>query len=147
MGTNQVKDGIGLDSVLSLIWFCNSVCLYIWNFSIVSINLPFLVVCSISMISVIGPMECLWSSMCVASTVRCNPAMNTYSVDLLTPRSRVLFEKLTGIQLVKKFPAFYRTRRFITAFTCAPPPPSVRILRQLDLPSMNIYKIFKVNEM
>ena len=36
---------------------------------------------------------------------------------LLTPWSRVLLEKLTGFQLVKKFPAFYGTRRFITAFT------------------------------
>ena len=35
---------------------------------------------------------------------------------LLTPRCRVL-EKLTGLQLVKKFPAFYGTRRFITALT------------------------------
>ena len=26
---------------------------------------------------------------------------------LLTPWSRVLLEKLTGLQLVKKFPAFY----------------------------------------
>jgi len=33
--------------------------------------------------------------------------------------SRVLFEKLTGPQLVKKFPTFYGTRRFITAFTRA----------------------------
>jgi hypothetical protein len=33
--------------------------------------------------------------------------------------SRVLPEKLTGSQLVKKFPAFYGTRRFITAFTSA----------------------------
>jgi hypothetical protein len=39
---------------------------------------------------------------------------------LLTPGSRVLLEKLTGLQLVKKFPAFYRTRWFITAFTSAP---------------------------
>ena len=38
---------------------------------------------------------------------------------LLTPWSRVLLEKLTGFQLVKKFTSFYRTRRFITAFTCA----------------------------
>jgi hypothetical protein len=37
----------------------------------------------------------------------------------LTPWSRVLLEKLTGRQLVKKFPAFYGTRRFITAFTRA----------------------------
>ena len=36
---------------------------------------------------------------------------------LLTSRSRVLLEKLTGSQTVKKFPAFYGTRRFITAFT------------------------------
>jgi len=38
---------------------------------------------------------------------------------LLTPRSRVLFEKLAGFQLVKKFPTLYGTRRFITAFTSA----------------------------
>ena len=37
---------------------------------------------------------------------------------LLTPWSRVL-EKLTDSQLVKKFPTFYGTRRFITAFTSA----------------------------
>ena len=36
---------------------------------------------------------------------------------LLTPWSRVLLEKLTGFQLVKKFPALNGTRRFITAFT------------------------------
>jgi hypothetical protein len=38
---------------------------------------------------------------------------------LLTPWSRVLLEKLTGSQLVKKFTAFHGTRRFITAFTSA----------------------------
>ena len=38
---------------------------------------------------------------------------------LLTPWSRVLLEKLIGFQLVKKFPAFYGTRKFITAFTSA----------------------------
>ena len=36
---------------------------------------------------------------------------------LLTPWCRVLLEKLTGLQLVKKFPAFYGNRRFITALT------------------------------
>ena len=36
---------------------------------------------------------------------------------LLTSRCRVLLEKLTGLQLVKKFPAFHVTRRFITALT------------------------------
>jgi hypothetical protein len=38
---------------------------------------------------------------------------------LHTPWSRVLLEELTGLQLVKKFPASYGTRRFITAFTSA----------------------------
>jgi hypothetical protein len=35
----------------------------------------------------------------------------------LTPYSTVLLEKLTGLQLVKKFPTFYGTR--ITTFTSA----------------------------
>ena len=38
---------------------------------------------------------------------------------LLTPCSTVLLEQLTGSQLVNKFPAFYGTRRFTTAFTSA----------------------------
>ena len=41
---------------------------------------------------------------------------------LLTPWCRALLEKLTGLQLVKKFPAFHGTRMFITVF------PSVRQL-------------------
>ena len=41
---------------------------------------------------------------------------------LLTSWCRILLEKLTGLQLVKKFLAFYGTRRFITALT------SVRLL-------------------
>ena len=36
---------------------------------------------------------------------------------LLTSWCRVLLEKLTGLQLVKKFPTFHGTRRFITALT------------------------------
>ena len=43
-----------------------------------------------------------------------SPSHSTY---LLTPRCRVLLEKLTGLQLVKKFHAFHGTRRFITALT------------------------------
>ena len=35
----------------------------------------------------------------------------------LTPWCRVLLEKLTGLQLVKKFLAFHGTRKFITALT------------------------------
>jgi hypothetical protein len=42
-----------------------------------------------------------------------------YDTYLFTPWSRVLLEKLTGLQLVKKFPAFYGTGRFLTALTSA----------------------------
>ena len=40
--------------------------------------------------------------------------LHTY---LLTSWCRVLLEKLTGLQLVKKFPAFHGTRKFITTLT------------------------------
>ena len=36
---------------------------------------------------------------------------------LLAPWCRVLLEKLSGLQLLKKFPAFHGTRRFIIALT------------------------------
>ena len=53
---------------------------------------------------------------------------------LLTPWCRVLLEKLTGLQLVKKFPAFHGTQRFITALT------SVRHLSlSLASPIQSIY--------
>jgi len=38
---------------------------------------------------------------------------------LLAPWGTVLLEKLTSFQLVKKFPGFCETRRFITAITSA----------------------------
>ena len=50
----------------------------------------------------------------------CKPAHAnhlTLTTYLLTPRCRVLPEQLTGLQLVKKFPAFHGTPRFITALT------------------------------
>jgi hypothetical protein len=49
--------------------------------------------------------------------VKVNKCLFVILTYLLTPWSRVVLEKLTGLQLVKKFPAFYGTRRFITAFT------------------------------
>ena len=39
--------------------------------------------------------------------------------NLLTPWNNVLLQKLTGFQLVKKFPAFYGTRSFIASFPSA----------------------------
>jgi hypothetical protein len=53
-----------------------------------------------------------------STTYRHQTCLLTY---LLTPHSTVLLEKLTGLQLVKKFPPFYGTRRFITSFTNSHP--------------------------
>jgi hypothetical protein len=60
-----------------------------------------------------------------------------------TPRSRFLLQKLTSAQLVKKFPAFYGIRSFITAFTSAPPPAS--ITSQLDLVHTPTYHFVKIH--
>ena len=63
-----------------------------------------------------------------------NPPETCRASYLLTPWCRVLLEKLTGLQLVKKFPAFHGTQRFITALT------SVRHLSlSWALPIQSIY--------
>ena len=60
-------------------------------------------------------MYCLCVNVYCTSATVCQPNyLLNYS---LTPRCRVLLEQLTVLQLVKKFPAFHRTRRFITALT------------------------------
>ena len=57
-----------------------------------------------------------------------------FFTDLLTPWCRVFLEKPTGLQLVKKFPAFHGTQRSITALT------SVRHLSlSLASPIQSIY--------
>jgi hypothetical protein len=57
-----------------------------------------------------------WDALLSQITPALTSSLLTY---LLTPWRRVLLEKLTGSQLLKNFPAFYGTRRFITAFTSA----------------------------
>ena len=55
---------------------------------------------------------------CVHQYQQSNPHTNkTRALYLLTSWCRVLLEKLTGLQVVNKFPAFHGTRRFITALT------------------------------
>jgi hypothetical protein len=49
----------------------------------------------------------------------CNWLIIYLLTHFLTPLITVLLEKLTGFQLAKKFPTFYGTRKFITAFTSA----------------------------
>ena len=55
-------------------------------------------------------------------TTAYDSTVHTY---LLTPWCRVFLEKLTGLQLVKKFPSFHGTRRFITALTSVRQPVSI----------------------
>jgi hypothetical protein len=43
----------------------------------------------------------------------------TFLLAYLLHGAESFLKKLTGLQLVKKFPAFYETRRFITALTSA----------------------------
>ena len=58
--------------------------------------------------------KCRWRNSGLPSNPSFKSIEYTY---LLTPWCRVLLEKLTGLQLVKKLPAFHGTRRFITALT------------------------------
>jgi len=68
----------------------------------------------------------------------CSPKLSHKRHDLrekfINPWCRVLLEKLTGLQVAKKFSPFHGTRRFITALTC---------VRQLSLswasPIQSIY--------
>jgi hypothetical protein len=59
--------------------------------------------------------DCFW----IESSNSCLLYATSLYHYLLTPWSRVPLEKLTGLQLVKKFPAFYGTRMFLTALTSA----------------------------
>ena len=54
--------------------------------------------------------------MLLTSLLKCTFSV-AYLLTLLTPWCRVLLEKLTGLQLVKKFPSFHGTRKFITTLT------------------------------
>ena len=50
-------------------------------------------------------------------TFICNTSRSFYCANRHS--RKILLDNLTGLQLVKKFPAFYGNRRFITAFTSA----------------------------
>ena len=60
-----------------------------------------------------------YSRRCFGAAHCLYPQSDPRSACVITPCSKVLLHKLTGFQPVKKFPAFYGTRRFITAFTSA----------------------------
>ena len=55
----------------------------------------------------------------------CTPLLTYLLNYLLTPRCRVLLEQLTGLQLVKKFPAFHGTPKVHYRTHRRPPPVSI----------------------
>ena len=70
------------------------------------------------------PISCSKIPQSVASLTIRNQISQLYKIIylltyLLTPWSKILLKKLIGSQPLKKFPEFYGTRRFITAFTSA----------------------------
>jgi len=67
-----------------------------------------------------------------------------YITYLLTPRCRVLLEKLTGLQLVKKSSAFHGTRRFITALTLAMTNQLVVIINSLKVPKIKKILLYEM---
>jgi len=62
---------------------------------------------------------------------------------LLTLWCRVLLEKLTGLQLVKKFPAFHETGRFNTALTSARHPEvHIKYINKLYGKNVEFYSVY-----
>ena len=64
---------------------------------------------------------------------------STGSLSRLTAWSTALLEKLTGSQIVKKFPAFYGNRKFITAFVRAHHLSLSWVVSILSMPSHTIF--------
>ena len=72
-----------------------------------------------------------------------NAQLYSIQVYLLILGRRVLLEKLTGFQLVKQYPVFYRTRRLITAFTGSHQlAPILSQLYPIHIPTSHFLKIF-----
>jgi hypothetical protein len=63
----MLKMELDLTVFLSLICLLRRVSLYVQNFSVLSINMPLLVVYNTSIISLMSPMECWFLSKCAAN--------------------------------------------------------------------------------
>jgi len=111
--TNLISAGIPENPLLSLLNSAGNLEVTEFLQQICSCDLSFTELCSIRRNGRMFLLSC--------SILRQKQRIETKRSRLITPWSRFLLEKLTGFQLVKKFPTFYGTRRFITAFTTARP--------------------------
>lgn len=68
--------------------------------------------------------------------------LNNFLNNQLTIRSRVLLEKIISLQLVKNFPAFYGSWRFITALTSVPTCPCPGTDQSSPCPLSDLLKIW-----
>jgi hypothetical protein len=113
-------------------WKCGVHVVDAWSISLIrlliawSIDRSFLIVnCSDIQQSVSVPwLVALWRVWwvifeCCAFTWIQTVCFSFAFTNCVTPCSRIFLETLTGAQLVKKFPIFYGTCRFITAFARA----------------------------
>jgi hypothetical protein len=85
------------------------------------------------------------TSLSIAYLKKCDTDLLDLRSYLLAPRIRVLLEKLTVIQLVMKFPTFYRTRRFVTAFTNARHLSQVWVISIQSMPPYPISWLIQLN--
>ena len=60
-----------------------------------------------------------WERLCTVALDQNVSQKDSIIIIFFTPWSRVLWQKVTGFQQVKKFPIFYGIPSFITAFTSA----------------------------
>ena len=68
-------------------------------------------------VPIIGRTYCIYAPLVFFTLYGWLSSLHTRQPPILTPWCRVILEKLPGLQLVKKFLAFYGTWRFITALT------------------------------
>ena len=93
---------------------------YIWSIAMYSAEIWTLQKVSQKHLESFEPWCWRWMEISWTNGLRNEEVLHTVKErNILTPWSRDVPDKLTGPQLVKKFPVFHGTKRFITAFTTA----------------------------